>query len=228
MIAQSVTGTPGHINSMATSMRHFLAQYPASTLEPGDVLMTNNPWFTSGQLHDLTIVTPVFHGGRLVAFFGNTCHAADIGGRGLSADAREVHEEGLYLPIVKLYRGGDANATCSGSSRRTFQSPRWSSATSTHSASTKSEVMRLCSSSWTSSVSTASAARGGDLDRSERAMREAISRVPDGCLHRRNLGDGFAGDDPIHIVCTVTVDGGALPSITQAPRRNAGSESTSS
>src|SRR5579864_4394639 len=89
MIAQSVTGTPGHINSMATCMRHFLARYPPHALDPGDVLITNDPWFTSGQLHDLTIVTPVFQGSRVVAFFGNTCHAADIGGRGLSADARE-------------------------------------------------------------------------------------------------------------------------------------------
>src|ERR1700724_4163073 len=62
MIAQSVTGTPGHINSMAQSMRHFLAQYPLHELQPGDVLITNDPWFTSGQLHDLTIMTPVFQG----------------------------------------------------------------------------------------------------------------------------------------------------------------------
>src|SRR5574339_893558 len=55
MIAQSVTGTPGHINSMATSMRHFLERFPVSALERGDVLITNDPWFTSGQLHDLTI-----------------------------------------------------------------------------------------------------------------------------------------------------------------------------
>src|SRR5665213_1151073 len=109
MIAQSVTGTPGHINSMATSMRHFLAQYPPAALDPGDVLITNDPWFTAGQLHDLTIVTPVFRRDCLVAFFGNTCHAADIGGRGLSADAHEVYEEGLYLPVLKLHRRGEPN-----------------------------------------------------------------------------------------------------------------------
>src|SRR5688572_11495549 len=97
MIGQSVTGTPGHINSMATSMRHFLARFPLDSLEPGDVLITNDPWYTSGQLHDLTIMTPSFRGREVVAFFGNTCHAADIGGRGLSADAREIYEEGLYI-----------------------------------------------------------------------------------------------------------------------------------
>ena len=49
MIAQSLTGTPGHINAMATSMHHFLAAFPAHTLAPGDVLITNDPWMTAGQ-----------------------------------------------------------------------------------------------------------------------------------------------------------------------------------
>src|SRR5262245_49309513 len=94
MLAQSVTGTPGHINAMATGVKHFLAAYPPAELVPGDVLITNDPWLTAGQINDLTIVTPVFHGGVLVAFFANTCHATDIGGRILSAEAREVFEEG--------------------------------------------------------------------------------------------------------------------------------------
>jgi N-methylhydantoinase B len=115
MIAQSETGTPGHINAMATCMRHFRRELPPETLEPGDVLITNDPWFTAGQINDITIVTPIFfrnpspsrdrdgatveplaHSGGpappLVAYFANTCHMADIGGRVLSAEAREVYE----------------------------------------------------------------------------------------------------------------------------------------
>src|SRR6266566_5783731 len=91
MIAQSETGTPGHINAMATCMRHFMRALPPETLEPGDVLITNDPWMTAGQINDLSVVTPVFRDGGLVGFFGNTCHAIDIGGRGLSADATEVY-----------------------------------------------------------------------------------------------------------------------------------------
>ena len=90
MLAQAVTGTPGHINSLATAMHHFLAAFPPNQLHDGDVLITNDPWKTSGQLNDISVVTPVFRGRRLVGFFGNTCHAMDIGGRGLSADATEV------------------------------------------------------------------------------------------------------------------------------------------
>ena len=109
MIAQSVTGTPGHINSMATGMKHFLDAYPPETLSPGDVLITNDPWFTSGHLHDLTIATPVYRDATLVGFFANTCHALDIGGRPFSADANDVYEEGLYIPIMKLYERGEPN-----------------------------------------------------------------------------------------------------------------------
>ena len=90
MIAQSLSGTPGHINAMATSMKHFLGAFPHDRLAPGDVLITNDPWQTAGQINDITITTPIFRRGRLVALFANTCHSADIGGRLLSAEAREV------------------------------------------------------------------------------------------------------------------------------------------
>src|SRR2546427_3691442 len=65
MLAQAVTGTPGHINSLATAMHHFLAVFPAETLRPGDVLVTNDPWKTSGQLNDISVVTPAFRGSKL-------------------------------------------------------------------------------------------------------------------------------------------------------------------
>src|SRR5574342_1349539 len=109
MIAQSLSGTPGHINAMATSMKHFLAAFPPERLAPGDVLVTNDPWQTAGQINDITITTPIFRNGKLVALFANTCHSADIGGRILSAEAREVFEEGLRIPIMKLFERGEPN-----------------------------------------------------------------------------------------------------------------------
>jgi len=109
MVAQAVTGTPGHINSMALAMKHVLAEYPVDGLRPGDVLITNDPWKTSGHLNDVTICSPVFRGDDCVAFFASTCHTADIGGHVLSAEAREVYEEGLFIPIMKLYDAGQPN-----------------------------------------------------------------------------------------------------------------------
>ncbi|OZI51816.1 hydantoinase B/oxoprolinase family protein [Bordetella genomosp. 5] len=103
MIAQAVTGTPGHVNAMAESVKHFLDVFPVESLQDGDVLLTNDPWKGTGHLFDMTMVSPVFHEGRLVALFASTLHVIDIGGIGSSADGLEVYHEGLFLPILKLF-----------------------------------------------------------------------------------------------------------------------------
>jgi N-methylhydantoinase B len=106
MLAQAVTGTPGHVNSMANAIRHFLAKYPLDGMREGDHYITNDPWLTSGHLHDITVVTPAFHRGRAAALFACTCHVVDIGGRGFGPDGREVFEEGLFIPIMPLAEAG--------------------------------------------------------------------------------------------------------------------------
>ena len=111
MLAQAVTGTPGHINAMAEAIVHFIERYPVEEMEPGDVFITNDPWKTSGHLHDFTVVTPTFHRHRPVALFANTCHVVDIGGRGFGPDARQVFEEGVNVPIMPLFRRGEPNQT---------------------------------------------------------------------------------------------------------------------
>ncbi len=111
MLAQAVTGTPGHINAMAEAIVHFLARYPISSMEPGDVFITNDPWQTSGHLHDVTVVTPTYYNGRVVALFANTCHVVDIGGRGFGPDASQVFEEGVNIPIMHLFKQGQVNET---------------------------------------------------------------------------------------------------------------------
>ncbi len=111
MLAQAVTGTPGHVNSMMESVGHFLRKFPAETLHEGDHLITNDPWLGTGHLHDLTVVTPAFHRGRLVALFANTAHVIDVGGLGMGPEGRSVFEEGLYIPIVKCFEAGRPNAT---------------------------------------------------------------------------------------------------------------------
>jgi N-methylhydantoinase B len=111
MLAQAVTGTPGHVNTMATAVAHFLERFPAHTLKPGDVLVTNDPWMGTGHLFDFVTVTPAFLKGRHIGFFASTCHVIDIGGRGFVAEATSVYEEGLYVPHMKLMDGGKPNQT---------------------------------------------------------------------------------------------------------------------
>ncbi|MGH6943490.1 MAG: hydantoinase B/oxoprolinase family protein, partial [Geminicoccaceae bacterium] len=102
MLAQAVTGTPGHVNSMAKSVGHFLRHFPLEDMHDGDVYITNDPWMGTGHLHDLVLTTPAFHKGRLVALLACTSHLVDIGGIGFGPDGKDVLAEGLYIPMLKL------------------------------------------------------------------------------------------------------------------------------
>ena len=109
MVAQAVTGTPGHINSLARAAGAILAEYPTDSLREGDVLVTNDPYKTAGQLLDVTVLYPVFHQGKVIAFFGSTIHHTDVGGYGIGAGGRDVFEEGLWIPICRLMIAGERN-----------------------------------------------------------------------------------------------------------------------
>jgi N-methylhydantoinase B len=110
MLAQAVTGTPGHVNSMMNAVERFLEAYPMATMREGDAYVTNDPWASCGHLHDFTALTPVFLDGRPVASMVCTAHVVDIGGRGLGPDGRSLFEEGLFVPIMPIARAGEVNA----------------------------------------------------------------------------------------------------------------------
>ncbi len=109
MLAQAVTGTPGHVNAMAASVAHFIRRIGIDNMFEGDVYLTNDPWEGTGHLHDITVVSPSFVNGKLIGFFASTSHVVDIGGRGFGADAASVYEEGLYIPIMKLIDKGEVD-----------------------------------------------------------------------------------------------------------------------
>ena len=111
MLAQAVTGTPGHVNTMAEAVGHFIAAIPRDRMYPGDTYVTNDPWLGTGHLHDITMVSPSFKGDRLVGFFACTAHVVDVGGRGFGADGKSVYEEGIQIPILKFAERGEVNET---------------------------------------------------------------------------------------------------------------------
>ncbi len=109
MLAQAVTGTPGHVNAMAESVGHFIREIGVDNILEGDVYITNDPWQGTGHLHDITVVSPSFYRGHFVGFFACTAHVVDIGGRGFGADADSVYEEGLQIPIMKFVVQGEVD-----------------------------------------------------------------------------------------------------------------------
>ena len=201
MIAQAVTGTPGHINSMATCIHHFLAVYPPDTLRPGDVLITNDPQKTSGHLHDFTVITPVFRDDALVGYFGNTCHVLDIGGRGLGTDARSVYEEGLYVPITKLYAAGVENRELVKLIGANVRAPE-PVLGDIHAQVAGNDVggRRLLEFMHEFDLDTLEPLADEIIARSERAMRQAIAAVPDGLYEHAVFSDGY--EEPVRLqVC---------------------------
>ena len=200
-LAQSVWSVPSFTGTLPITLKHMLREYPAEALEPGDSLITNDPWMGTGHLPDLTIVTPVFRGGRLVAFVGSIAHSPDMGGGGLSGELREVYEEGLQLPILKLCERGRLNPTLEKILRRNVRVPDLVlgdiNAQLAANATGGERLLGLM------------AERGlEDLiplaeelhARSEGAMRDAIARIPDGEYRHAVMTDGF--EEPIRITST--------------------------
>ena len=105
MLVQAVTGTPGHINTMAASVELMLGRFPLSSMRPGDVYATNDPWMASGHLNDVLLVAPIFDGERPVALTACTSHLYDLGGLGMGPNGSDVHDEGLFIPPMKPPRG---------------------------------------------------------------------------------------------------------------------------
>ncbi len=206
MVAQAVTGTPGHINSLAMAVVNILDQYPVDELEPGDVLITNDPYKTAGQLLDVTVLVPVWRAGRLIALFGSTIHHTDVGGYGIGAGGRDVFEEGLWIPIVKLMRGGERNDDVWRFILSNVRQPDHM-AGDLHAQMASGEIgaHRLNALCDRHDLDDIEALADEIIERSEAATRAGIRELPAGTHHASALLD-LADGSEIEIRCALTVD----------------------
>ena len=204
MLAQAVTGTPGHVNSMARSVGHFLRHFPLAGMQPGDVYITNDPWMGTGHLHDFVLTTPAFHGGRLVALFSCTSHLVDIGGIGFGPDGQDVFAEGLYIPMLKLAEGGRIDQTLLAMVRANSRSP----------IEAEGDVYSLVACNDTGCERLCAMLEEFDLDdlddlaehivtRSREAVLDQVRRLPRGTYRHAMSLDGY--DQPIELVAALTV-----------------------
>lgn len=123
LFAQSAFGGPGFLGALPVTMKKIGDMHPPATLSPGDVLITNDPWLSTGHLNDITIVTPIFVEGRPVAYAVCCAHQTDIGGRIAISETREVFEEGLFIPVLKLLEKGEPNPAVFGFVRANVRAP---------------------------------------------------------------------------------------------------------
>ncbi len=209
MLAQAVTGTPGHINSMARAVAHLLEVHPVETLGSGDVLITNDPWLTSGHHYDITIVTPVFHHGMLVAFFGSICHTADFGGRPYGPDGIDAYEEGLEIPPMLLFKGGEPNTELFGIIKANVRSPEQVIGDLyAQVAGNAVGAERLIQFMDQVGLEEILPLADDLIERSERGMRAAIQALPDGAYKYETEADGF--DEPIRLAICIRIEGDRL------------------
>lgn len=206
MVAQAVTGTPGHINSLAVAAESILAEYPISDLEPGDVLITNDPYKTAGQLLDVTVLSPVWRRGEVIAFFGSTIHHTDVGGYGIGAGARDIFEEGLWIPMTKLMVKGERNVEAWKFILANVRQPEHMSG-DLHAQVASGEVgaSRLNALCDTHGLDDIDAVADEVLRRSEEATRREIRAMKPGTYEARSVLD-LADGTEIVIRVAVTVD----------------------
>ena len=109
MLAQAVTGTPGHVNTMAEAVPKFLKIIAPENLRKGDALITNDPWIGAGHIFDFVVVSPIFFKNKIIGYFASTCHVVDVGGIGWSAEGKSFFEEGILIPVSFLRKKKSIN-----------------------------------------------------------------------------------------------------------------------
>ena len=212
MPAQSTQCTPGQIGAMPKVMKDFLKRYPADTLAPGDILITNDPWFGSGHTPDVFVAAPAFRGTRLVGFAVNSAHHIDFGGRLSAPDARDVYEEGLIIPIMKLYAAGQPNADLFDMIARNVRMPdKVIGDLRAQIAANWVGTRRLVELMDERGLEDLTGLTGQILDHTEAAMRAAIAEAPDGVYrHEVTLERPDPDGKPIRIVARVEIAGDSV------------------
>ncbi len=209
MLAQAVTGTPGHINSMARAVVHFLDVFPADGMQDGDVYITNDPWKGTGHLHDFTVVTPVFRKGRMVALFACTSHVVDIGGVGMSPDGRQVYHEGLFVPIMPLATAGEMNQWLLNLVRANVREPvQVEGDIYALAACNETGARRLFAMMDEYDLDNLDALGDHIIEQSQTAITAAINKLPQGSWEHAMRIDGF--EEPIDLVATLTISNGII------------------
>lgn len=204
MLAQAVTGTPGHVNTMAEAVLHFIAEIPREEMFEGDTYVTNDPWKGTGHLHDITMVSPSFLDGALVGFFACTAHVVDVGGRGFGADGKSVYEEGIQIPIMKFAERGVVNKDLVRILRQNVREPN-QVVGDFYSLAACNDVGHRRLVAMLGEIGLTSLDTLGDFifSRTRAAMQERIAALPKGSWANAMVTDGY--DEPIPLAAEVMI-----------------------
>ncbi len=204
MLAQAVTGTPGHVNSMAESVKHFIDHFPVEEMNEGDIYITNDPWMGTGHLNDFVLTTPAFKNGRFVGLFSCTSHLTDIGGLGTGPDGTDVHMEGIYIPMLKLADRGVMNETLLAMIRQNTRQPVESEG-DVYSLAACNDIgcARLVEMMDEFGLDDLEGISEFIYQNSQQAVMAEIAKLPKGTWYNTMTIDGF--DTPLDLVAALTI-----------------------
>ncbi len=208
MLAQAVTGTPGHINTMAEAVIHLMRHFPVSEMKPGEIYMTNDPWLAAGHLNDFLLLMPAFKDGRVVGFASCTSHLVDLGGLGMGPEGSDIFDEGLLIPPCKLVESGEPNPLLMSIVRANSREP----------VANEGDIYALiacCEAGVARLLEMMAEFRIDDLEplaeyiieTSRKGSLAAIAEVPEGVYRNTLKVDGYEAPLELHATLTVTKDG---------------------
>lgn len=206
-LAQGTFATPGQSGAMALGIKTLVNKLPPDTYKPGDIFITNDPWALAGHLNDVCVISPIFYKDKLTAFTACVFHHSDIGGR-VSSDNHDVFEDGLFIPLVKLYDGGELNEAVLEMIRWNVRTPDEvvgdirSQIAANHVCSEK-----ICQMLEENNMSGLDDLADEIIDRTERSMREAIEKIPDGIYKGEGVVEQPEGKEDVIIKVAVEVKG---------------------
>ena len=208
-VAHAYRSMPVFNMTMPNVTKEILKKYPVSSMQPGDVFLTNDPWMCAGHLPDIAVVTPVFYQGKVVAFAGNIANTSDIGGSLDAKNVRDSYEEGIFFPICKLYHQGEPNELVFDMFRWNVRAPDMvltdlEAQVAANAAGCERVVAFLEEYALPDLEDLSAAIRG----RSQEAMRAAIAEMADGEYTNEVFTDGMGA--PLKIAVKLKVEGDAI------------------
>ncbi len=206
-LAQGSFATPGQSGAMALGIKNLVNKLPVETYKPGDVFITNDPWALAGHLNDVCVMSPIFYQDRLTAFTACVFHHSDIGGR-VSSDNHDVFEEGIFIPLVKLYDGGVLNPSVMEMIRWNVRTPDEvigdirSQIAANHVCAEK-----ICQMLKENELDGLDDLADQIISRTEKSMREEIEKIPDGIYRAEGKIEQMKGQQDVLIKAAVEVEG---------------------
>jgi N-methylhydantoinase B len=204
-LVQGTFCTPGQAGAMALGVKKLINSIALDAYQPGDVFIVNDPWLLAGHLNDVCVMSPIFYKERPVAFTACVFHHSDIGGR-VASDNRQVYEEGLYIPPLKLYEAGVLNESVLELIRWNVRTPEEvtgdirSQVAANHVCARK--VIEMLAEE---GLDTLDDLADEIIERTEKSMRAAISKIPNGIYPYEGVIEGAGKREDIAIKVTVAV-----------------------